>query len=91
LFRTKKELLDGTPLGDDAPKGIQEVEAMDGFTGWEYFAEGAPHGWDISEEEPYVIVARNHSIQTEWHAELSRTVKPLPVVEVKDDGSEGSV
>ena len=76
------------PLGEDAPTAFrQEVEELEGFTGWEHFAQGAPHGWDISEEPPYVIVARNHSIDDEWNAELSRTVKPLPVEEA--DGSEG--
>lgn len=88
LFRAKKKELDGTPLGDDAPAGFrQEVEAMDGFTGWANFAEGAPDGWDISQEQPFVIVERNHSVDAEWTAELARTVKPLPVTEVTD-GSE---
>lgn len=92
LFRAKKKEADGTPLGDDAPPGFrQEVEAMDGFTGWAYFAEGAPFGWDVSYEEPYVLVARNHSVNDEWNAELARTVKPLPVEKVEADGSEGDV
>lgn len=80
------------PLGEDAPSGFRsEVEDMDGFNGWENFARGAPHGWDWSEEEPLAIVARNHSIYQEWEAELSRTVKPLPVEKVEDHGNEGDV
>lgn len=97
LYRAKKTQLDGTPLGDEAPENFQaEFEKMEGFTAWRHFAEGAPFGWDISEEPPYEIVIRNHSVVSEWNAELARTLRPLPEgalteLEVETDGGEGSI
>ena len=79
LFRAKKKEMDGVPLGDDAPPGFRaEIEAMDGFTGWEHFAEGAPKGWDISTEPPFEIVRRKFSIDQEWEADLAPNVRELP-------------
>lgn len=88
LYRAKKKEVDGVSLGDDAPAGFRgEVEDLDGFTGWENFAEGAPLGWDISEEPPWTIARRKFSVDQEWSAELAPNLRPLP--EEEANGSEG--
>lgn len=42
--------------------------------------------WDVDPEEPYTIISREKSVDSEWNEHLEETVKELPVAGETEDG-----
>lgn len=84
-YRWKNDLENGKkPTG--GPRGLRaKLEGLDGFNGWEQFAEGKPSGWDFvyiadreSDEDVWIFEARDIGYLKEWERELAKHVPILP-------------
>lgn len=72
-FKHKHEVVDNRPA-PNSPEGLKEfVEQMPGFAGWENFAKS----WDIQGENPFTIVLRLESVESEWDHIMNRVAMPI--------------
>jgi hypothetical protein len=72
-YRFRSEATGGAEASD-APQGFKEyVEALGGFSGWDLFADK----WDITGENPFMIVYRLMSVWQEWDQVMERVAIPI--------------
>lgn len=70
-FRTEAT---GGMEASGAPPGFKEyVESLGGFGGWDLFADK----WDITGENPFMIVYRLMSVWQEWEQTMERVAIPV--------------
>ena len=69
----------GGASADDAPKGFRKYfESQELFSGWKNFAVK----WDVSDDDPFLLVRRGKSVWREWDEKLVGTV-PIHVHHVE--------
>lgn len=76
LFRFRVETESKGAPAEGAPVGLREYfEEHAHFLGWEVFGIT----WDVSADDPYVIVPLRHSLETMWNTEAMSTARELPL------------
>jgi hypothetical protein len=72
-FKMRHHVVDGKTK-PNAPEGLLEfIEGLPGFAGWKYFAQT----WDITGENPFMVVLRLQSVWEEWDQVMNRVAIPI--------------
>jgi len=72
-YRYRTEATGGT-AASGAPPGFKDyIESLGGFSGWDLFADK----WDITGENPFMIVYRLMSVWEEWDHVMRRVAIPI--------------
>ena len=73
-YRFRTEAIEGGAPSTGAPEGFKEfVESLAGFGGWPAFADK----WDITGENPFMVVYRIMSVWQEWDHVMERVAIPI--------------
>lgn len=88
-FRLQTETTGGPAA--DVPAGLREhfegLEPFARFDGWRGFARK----WDVSPDDPLVMVARTTTVWQDWNSKLAEVVPLLPIPEEVPIGAESDV